>query len=121
MITKVQPSFCTIWTTFLLSDLDQICFLLIGLAYINDAPVYGESGKEYVEDYYDKIISCSSYVPEEHKEYINYQMHRHSKACCVGKLKCCRFSFPPPPMSYTCILEPFLSEDIEKESEGKQS
>ena len=33
----------------------------------------------------------------------------------------CRFSFPQPPMPYTCILEPFLAEDIEKENEGKQS
>ena len=89
-------------------------------AYINDAPVYGESSNEYVADYYDKIISCSSDVPEEHKEYIKYQIHRHSKSCHVGKLKHCRFSFPQPPMQYTCILEPFLAEDIEKENEGKQ-
>ena len=90
-------------------------------AYLNDAPVYGESSNEYVADYYDKIISCSSDVPEEHKEYINYQIHRHSKYCHVGKLKHCRFSFPQPPMPYTCILEPFSAEDIEKENEGKQS
>ena len=88
--------------------------------YLNDVPVYGESSIEYVADYYDKI-SCSSDVPEEHKEYINYQIHRHSKSCHVGKLKHCRFSFPQPPMPYTCILEPFLAEDIEKENEGKQS
>ena len=72
-------------------------------AYLNDAPVYGESSNEYVADYYDKIISCSSDVPEEHKEYINYQIHRHSKYCRVGKLKHSTFSFPQPPMPYTCI------------------
>ena len=81
----------------------------------------GESSNVYVADYYDKIISCSSDVPEEHKEFTNCQIHRYSKLCCVGKLKCCTFSFPQPPMSYTCILEPFLAEDIEKENEGKQS
>ena len=75
-------------------------------AYINDATVYGESSNEYVADYCDKIISCSSDVPEEHKEYIKYQLHRHSKSCCVGKLKHCRFSFPQPLMPYACILEP---------------
>ena len=90
------------------------------VACLNDAPVYGESSNEYVADYYDKTISCSSDVPEEHKEYINYQIHRHSKYCHVGKLKHCRFSFPQPPMPYTCILEPFSAEDIEKENEGKQ-
>ena len=72
-------------------------------------------------DYYDKIISCSSDVPEEHKEYINYQICRHSKYCHVGKLKHCRCSFLQPPMTYTCILKPFSAEDIEKENEGKQS
>ena len=81
--------------------------------------MYGVSSKDYVAYYY-KIISCSSDVPEEHKEYINYQIHRHSKSCHVGKLKHCRFSFPQPPIPYTCILEPFLAEDIEKENEGKQ-
>ena len=83
--------------------------------------MYGESSNEYVADYYDKIISCSSDVPEEHKEYINYQIHGHSKSCHVGKLKHCRFSFPQPPMPYTCISEPFLAKDTEKENEGKQS
>ena len=71
--------------------------------------------------YITMIKSCSSDVPEEHKEYINYQIHRHSKSCHVGKLKHCTFSFPQPPMPYTCILEPFLAEDIENENEGKQS
>ena len=70
-------------------------------AYINDAPVYGESSNEYMADYYDEIISCPCDVPEEHKEYINYQIHRHSKSSCVGKLKHCRFLFPQPPMPYT--------------------
>ena len=51
------------------------------------------------------------------KSIINYQIHRHSKYCCVGKLKHCRFSFSQPPMPYTCILEPFLAEDIERENE----
>ena len=54
-------------------------------ACINDATVYGESSNEYVADYYGKIIPCSSDVPEEHKEYINYQIHRHSKSFHVGK------------------------------------
>ena len=49
--------------------------------HINDAPVYGESSNEYVADYYDKIISCSSDVPEEHKEYINSQIHRLFCTC----------------------------------------
>ena len=92
----------------------EVLYMFIGLPTINDAPVYGESSNEYVADYYDKIISCSSDVPEEHKEYINHQIHRYSKYCHVGKLKHCRFSFPQPPMAYTCILEPFSAEDIEK-------
>ena len=77
-------------------------------AYINDAPMYGESSNEYVADYYDQRISCSSGVPEEHKEYFNYQIQWHST---VGKLKHCRFSFPQPPMLYICILELFLAEE----------
>ena len=78
--------------------------------------MYGESSNEYVAAYSDKIISCSSDIPEEHKEYINYQIHRHPKYCHVGTLKHYIFSFPQPPVPYTCILEPFLAEDIEKEN-----
>ena len=33
-----------------------------------------------IAEFYDKIISCSSDVPEDHKEYIQYQIHRHSKS-----------------------------------------
>ena len=82
---------------------------------------YSESSNEYVADYYDKIISSSSDVPKEHKEYINYHIHRHSKSCHIGKLKHCRSSFPQPPMPYTCTLELFLADNIENENEGKQS
>ena len=39
-------------------------------AYIKDAPVYSEVPNEKIAEFYDKIISCSADVPEDHKEYI---------------------------------------------------
>ena len=63
-------------------------------AYIKDAPVYSEVPNEKIAEFYDKIISCSADVPEDHKEYIQYQIHRHSKSCHAGKARSCRFSFP---------------------------
>ena len=73
-----------------------------------------------IAEFYDKIISCSSDVPETHKEYIQYQIHRHSKSCCVGKGRSCRFSFPRPPMPKTYILEPLACDDKEAQERGKK-
>ena len=71
-------------------------------AYVKDAPVYGEVPNSEIAEFYDKIISCSSDVPEDHKEYIQYQIHRHSKSCRVGKARSCRLGFPKPPMDKMC-------------------
>ena len=89
-------------------------------AYVKDAPVYGEVPNSETAEFYDKIISCSLDVPEDHKEYIQYQIHWHSKSCRVGKTRSCRFGFPKPPMDKTCVLESFTcqeQEDNEKEKE----
>ena len=64
--------------------------------------------------FYDNIICCSSDFPEAHKQYIQYQIHRHSRTCHIGNTRRCRFSFPIPPMSKTVILEPI---DFESEAE----
>ena len=90
-------------------------------AYLKDAPVYGIDSNNDVIRYYDKIISCSKDVEPENKEYIKYQMHRHTKTCLRGKRKKCRFGFPQPPMPETIILEPFTKDDEEEEELGKQN
>ena len=90
-------------------------------AYLKDAPVYGEDHDESVTQYYDKIISCSTDVKDEHKEYIKYQIHRHTKTCLRGKRKKCRFGFPQPPMPRTIILQPFCKDDDEAEETAKQN
>ena len=38
-------------------------------AYVKDAPVCGEVPNSAIAEFYDKIMSCSSDVPEDHKEY----------------------------------------------------
>ena len=58
-------------------------------AYIKNAPAYGEVPNAKIAEFYDKIISCSSNVPEDQKEYMQYQIHRHSKSCRVGKARSC--------------------------------
>lgn len=90
------------------------------LAYLKNAPIYGESSNSEFAEFYDKIISCSSNVPQQYKEYVLYQFHKHSKSCRVGKLRKCRFNFPRPPMPATCVLDPFSIEDQEKVIHGKE-
>ena len=90
------------------------------LAYLKNAPIYGESSNAEFAEFYDKIISCSSNVPQEHKQYVSYQFHKHSKSCRVGKLRRCRFNFPCPPMPSACVLDPFNTDDQEKEIYGKE-
>ena len=89
-------------------------------AYVKDAPVYGEVPNSEIAEFYDKIISCSSDVPEDHKEYIQYQIHWHSKSCRVGKTRSCRFGFPKPPMDKTCVLESFTCEEQEDNEKRKE-
>ena len=73
-----------------------------------------------ITDFYDEIISCSSDVPEGHKEHIQYQIHRHSRSCRVGKARSYRFGFPKPLMDKTCVLEPFSCEEREDNERGKE-
>ena len=89
-------------------------------AYVKDAPVYGNDSNSEIADFYDKIISCSSDVPEDHKQYIQYQIHKHSRSCRVGKARSCRFGFPKPPLDKTCVLEPFTCEEQEDHERGKE-
>ena len=89
-------------------------------AYLKDAPQYGCENNETVANYYDQIISCTSDVPAEFKQYIEYQVHRHSKTCRIGNTHTCRFSFPIPPMRKTIILEPIEYESEQEEIDLKQ-
>ena len=88
-------------------------------AYLKNAPVYQEATNLQIAEYYNKIISCSSDVPEKYKEYLQYQYHRHSKSCRSNRNKVCRFSFPKPPMPKSCVLEPFSTAEQEDEERGK--
>ena len=81
---------------------------------MENAPEYGETYNDTVARFYDNIIFCSSDVLEAHKQYIQYQIHRHSSTCHKGNTHKSRFSFPIPPMSKTVILEPI---DFESEAE----
>ena len=71
-------------------------------AYVKDTLVYGEVPNSEIAEFYDEIISCSLDVPEDHKEYVQYQIHRHSKSYRVGKARSCRFGFPKPQMVKMC-------------------
>ena len=89
-------------------------------ACVKDAPVYGEVPNSEIAVFYDKIISCSSDVPEDHKEYIQHQIHRHSRSCRVGKARSCRFGFPKPLMDKSCVLQTFTCEEQEDNDRGKE-
>ena len=58
-------------------------------AYLKDAPVYGQDNNEDIADYYDHYMSCSSEVPEEHQQFVNYQLHRHTKSCRIRSMNKC--------------------------------
>lgn len=56
--------------------------------------------------YIDKFISCSLDVCEEEKQYVQLQLHRHSRTCRKRGAAICRFNYPIPPFPVTCILGP---------------
>ena len=89
------------------------------MAWIDDAPRYASSSAEEIITYIDQMISVSADVPEEYKQYLALQKHKHSKSCRKGGTKpICRFGFPIPPMSKTMILEP-LDPDTDTDLHSK--
>ena len=52
-----------------------------GLAWMKDAPKFDVQSDEEVCAYIDKIIACTSNVPEDEQDYVKLQKHQHSKTC----------------------------------------
>ena len=52
-----------------------------GLAWIKDALKFDVHSDEEVCAYIDKIIACTSNVPEDEEDYVKLQKHQHSKTC----------------------------------------
>ena len=79
--------------------------------FIENAPIYGLSSIEEICRFIDLYICCSKDPNIIKPMYLAYQIHKHTKTCKKGKHPICRFNYPIPPMSETCILEPL--EDVE--------
>ena len=87
------------------------------LVWIKDAPKLRSSEDyEIIENYVDRHISCSLDVPQNIREFVNYQIHKHSKTCRKEGKAICRFDFPIPPMRQTTILQP-LGDNDDKSSQ----
>ena len=81
------------------------------LAWIENAPKYAENEEHDVLDYIDKVASCSGDIPSEIQEVLEFQKHKHSRACRKGGKPVCRFGIPFPPMRETTIIQPYDGEN----------
>ena len=93
-----------------------------GLAWIKDVPKFDVDSDGDVCSYVDKIISCSSTVPESDLEFLKLQKHKHSKTC-RKKVKgqtICQFGAPWPTMCHTVILQPLKDKDHKYVEKHKQ-
>ena len=81
------------------------------LAWIKNAPKYGESSDIEIMSYIDSVISCRSDATHNQKQYLDLQKHKHSRSCRKGGKAECRFGIPFPPMRETVILQPYSSDD----------
>jgi len=84
------------------------------MLWISDAPVYGVNSTEDVISYIDKILTCQrSWDDTELDEYVNFQVHKHTRTCkkLFRRQAVCRFNFPKLPMRNTQILEPLQTDD----------
>ena len=73
------------------------------LLWIKDAPIYGSSKNNKIENFVDKYISCDSSFLDQTLSKI--QTHHHTRTCKKHKNSTCYFGFPLPPMKRTTILE----------------
>ena len=55
-------------------------------------------------------------VQEAHKQYVQHQIHRHSRIYCIENTHKCRISFPIPQMSKTVVFEPIGFESEAEEN-----
>ncbi len=75
-----------------------------GLLWIENAPTLQSHTKEDVVKFIDSYITCS-----KDARLVSLQTHKHSNTC-KRKNARCRFNYPLPPMTETCILEPLSDE-----------
>ena len=68
---------------------------------------------DYAEvlEYVDRVASCSSDVPNELEQVLEFQKHKHSRACRKAGKAVCRFGIPFPPMRQTVIMKPYIGDD----------
>ena len=81
------------------------------LAWIHGAPKYRENDDTEVIKYIDRVASCSVDVPENLKNDLEYQKHKHSRTCRKAGKPVCRFGTPFPPMRNTTVIQPYVGED----------
>ncbi|XP_062592424.1 uncharacterized protein LOC134253849 [Saccostrea cucullata] len=83
------------------------------LVWTSDAPKHKENSNEEIETYVDKYVTCGLQENNpEMKQFVDLQVHKHSKTCRKGGRSICRFGFPLPPLPKTMLLEP-LDVDVE--------
>ena len=81
------------------------------LAWMQGAPKYGENEDTEVLEYVDRVATCSSDVPDDLKEILNFQRHKHSRTCRKTGKPVCRFGIPFPPMRETTIIQPYTGDE----------
>lgn len=91
------------------------------LFWVKDAPLYGQSPIEEIEQFIDHYISCKlpseSMEPQLYEKVQNLQMHskNHSRSCKKGS-KTCRFHFPRVPSQRTFISKPKSQDSGDEET-----
>lgn len=89
------------------------------LLWIENAPVYGKSTNEEIQNFIDEHSTC--FKNENIAELVNYQTHRHARTCKKAGKNICRFNFPLPPMPETIILEPLEEDKFEQNADVQQN
>ncbi len=86
--------------------------------WINNAPTYDPDKPENDQNvikFIDSWINTEVEVKEEEKEYLKYQIHKHSKSCRKRGEPICRFGIPFFPMQATAILKPLENGEVDED------
>ena len=79
------------------------------IVWVDGAPKLMSNSHEEITSFVDQYLKCSS-GHDDNQDFVQLQVHKHSRTCRKKEDNICRFGYPLPPLAKTMVLEPLESD-----------